>query len=331
MKINFVLKFSSLCMALFLMTFSSCKEEYLADAEKREGKINVNNGRLTFDSDATFRSTIQSLIKQQDKLDEWEKQWPSFTSMRRAYNQISDEKKIQLITSGDLSGYESILAITGEGDEKEMDIIISDPILATLVSNDGYLYIGDKAYKFMSDKFFIIQDYDDSKLSKINKNTKADKLAGIEMGKVNHQSLNLANARTAASITCIQNYEMRGGIGGIKKRLTGDIDYSDYGTAAGSFYVGVTFYTKHQQRILGIWTEVNTEYVYLEGTYYPNGLAPVSFNLTGNNDGKIQYTIPSNCNSVPGGFACTGEIRSANSYHEGKCNDGRVRFCNLAL
>jgi hypothetical protein len=321
-KFNFSLL--NLPVALYLIAvfaFVACnREEPTAPNQQRADAIEVKDGRLHFASEELFRATIKQLGQQQNALAEWEKQFSGFTSMRTAFSQLTDEDYYK-IASGNLAPYQDIVTVIGEGEEKEAMRVISDGILATLVSKDGFLYVGNKAYKFSWDQMHIVEDFTAEKLKGINfeagQGTGEFKTMPIVHRLKRIQNQPLPSGKTAASIWCIKEYDFNG-----KKRMAGDIDYTD----AGDFYSSANVMTKHQQRILGVWYAQNTGWVLASGSA-TSAANKYTINFsTGKlgNNGYVDYTF-------------TEGVFNISTYHEAACKDYNsvtntgLRFCELYL
>jgi hypothetical protein len=220
-----------------------------------------------------------------------------------------------------------------------------DPILATLVNKEGVLQVGNKAYRFFREKFIIIENPTASKLNKVGKNTYLNENEGIIEGTITYNKIgnsNVKNGKTSNSITCIQEYRTRGGIGGIKKRMVGDIDYANYSAPAGYFYVSVVVATKHQQRILGVWAAKNTNYVSVNATFNVpiNGGGSQNSTLSDRRDGQgyCEVSIPGGCIEIytgnpnrPYETICDDLVNTVNSYHESRVDNGDTKRCNQTL
>jgi hypothetical protein len=299
-------------MVIFGLSMACSREEPTVIDQKQT--IQVTDGRLHFSSEELFRTTIKQLAEKQNNLAEWEKQFPGFTSMRTAFKQLTDED-YQKIAAGTRSPYQDIVAIIGEGEEREAVRVISDGILSTLVSKDGFMYIANKAYKFNWDQMYVIEDFTAEKLKGMNFETGQGsseyKTIPIEHRIVRTHNQPLSSGKIAASKTCIQNYDN----GGRNKRMAGDIDYSGSG-----FYSSVTVMTKHQQRILGVWYAKNTGYVQAAGTA-TDAVSSTTYSYnTGRefNDGYCQFSFP-------------GEVYNISTGHEALCDDNNVRYCEQYL
>jgi len=299
-----------------------------ATPQALEKPISVVNGRLVFSSKESFEATIGTLKKQQNQLRKWESQFDGFTSMNTAYENLTESDFEKMAAANTTDGYENIITFVGVGEQREAVINIEDPLMASLVNKDGLLQIGEDVYKINYDQVVKVKVSD---INKLEGARLSNKNASLEVLPVTHTVLSEAsspNGRIAEERVCTQEYRTSGGIGGIKKRLVGEI----YATTIGVLYSGVGARTKHQQRIGGVWFRKRTNQIRLTVTgqfvYYGVGSRTENVNYDSGiqtDDGRDAYTFRFCFNA-----SCEFKINYANSTHYALCDDGRARQCNLS-
>jgi hypothetical protein len=62
--------------------------------------------------------------------------------------------------SGDLTGYEHMLKLVGDDDDKSLQPLVDDPILSRLINKDGLIQIGELVYQVNPSKVFQIRIVD---------------------------------------------------------------------------------------------------------------------------------------------------------------------------
>lgn len=77
--------------------------------------------------------------------------------MKTAFNNLTESDFKKMAEANSVLGYENIAAFRGEGEEKELVRNVADPILATLVNKEGFIQIGNIAYRFYRDKFLLLK------------------------------------------------------------------------------------------------------------------------------------------------------------------------------
>lgn len=200
-----------------------------------EGVELVEN-RLVFESEDAYNN-IQRLLRTKGVDEETiiKNQFPDFTSMEDAYNNISDDERLRIGESGDLTGYENLLRFERGGDG-EISAEVNTGIFESklLVNPQGIIQIGDNFRKI---------EYNDTyELTKNQYNT------FTREGKVEEYLAKEANNIIMLGETGVDNSNDRAstkcsGSTGKKKRVRGVVQYA-------SKEIFVT--TKHQKR-RGIW------------------------------------------------------------------------------
>ncbi|WP_077920558.1 hypothetical protein [Spirosoma sp. 209] len=327
----------SVLTVLAVLAIASCQRTVSLDPAPMVGNdlvadVQVIDGRLKFSSKEKFDKTVQLLAQQQDRLAEFEKKFNGFVSVRTAFNQMTDHDNESVAMRGIGESYKSYVAIIVKGEDKEIARTITDPILATLVSKDGWIYIGNDAYYVTRDQFELVKNRSASKI--------ADVMAGrlnrsdVIHGTVSHQPQNSAGARRADSQTCIQEYFD----GSNKRRMAGDIDYEFYNAAGGTFYKSLTIYTKHQRRNFGTyWTQLNAPRLNISGSVtrrpITGGNTIDTFNFGIDNIDQISRSYPeTSCQDVPGqGLVCDLIYSNVSSGHSATATTGAFLSCNITL
>lgn len=330
-------KFSSLLTVAAILAIVSCQKSESFEPEEvynggRTAEIQVLDGRLKFSSREEFNETVRLLAKQQDKLEDFEKKFDGFVSVRTAFSKMTDKDNETIAKQGVGESYKGYVAIVGAGEDKEITSTIVDPILATLVSKDGWVYIGSDAYYFTRDKFKQVRNSSATKIA----NVMAGKLTGPDVinGTVSHERKGSAGARPAGTVECIHDYFD----GSNKRRMAGDIDYTFYdGASVGVSYESLTIYTKHQRRNLGTyWTYIEAPILSLNGSLTvrttTSGSYPAYFSQTSFNVSQISKSYPKVCDTTPQGNLCNQSYGDVRSQHAatGTANNNSLS-CSISL
>jgi hypothetical protein len=332
---------ASLTAVLFTGVFiTGCTDELSQPVEEKqkskdEIEVKLIDGHLSFESQEKFLKATEILKDKQKNLDQWEKQFSGFVSMRTAFEAITEKQKLNASKTNSLEGLEDIVSFTGEGEKREAVRNISDPILATLTSKDGILLIGKDAYKFDYDKFLIIKDYNATKVNQLKGARTAGN--GITEGKITHtKSPANVNAKVAESDVCLSEYWTGSWFSSTKRRLVSDIDYTVYVPSPNipTLYINVTVMSKHQSRYLGTWWTTSISKIRLNGSLFDQiAMQTIYFDETNFNTGWVQFSYPAgNCSPPVGGYAgpCEYAYRNINVYSSGICEDGVPRNCSVS-
>lgn len=118
-----------------------------------------SNGFLAFEDQVAFQTYVEKFQKN-----------PSDPSILRdiqflesqstALRKLDSLTLIQIAQSGDLSGFEHMLKLVGNGDDKSLQPIVDDPILSRLINKDGLIQIGELVYQVHPAKVFQIRMVD---------------------------------------------------------------------------------------------------------------------------------------------------------------------------
>ena len=290
-------------------------------------EMKVVDGILHLPNQKTFDDLTQDLAKKQDKLSDFESKFSGFVSIRTAFAALKDIDAESIAKNGITERYKGFVSVIGNDESKEITRTITDPILATLVNKDGLLRIADQLYKFEYNKFYILK-LKNGVSSKVSFDEKSE---GVIVGKVTHSTS--PNAKVAASTTCIQEYW----VGNSKRRMAGDIDYSEYTANGGSQYSNVTIYTKHQKRVFGIWWSTNIPMLSFSGNLIAHNVGswssgnwgiqhPINFERACNDCCSEEISFPSQCPS-----GCAPTVSNVNTDHTAYCSDGYYRTCSISI
>jgi hypothetical protein len=125
-----------------------------------------SNGFLAFEDQAAFQAYVEKFQKN-----------PADPSILRDIqfleSQSSELQKLDSLTltkiadNGDLTGFEHLLKLVGDGDDKSLQPIVDDPILSRLINKDGLIQIGELVYQVNPSKVFQIRivDFEQNKAS----------------------------------------------------------------------------------------------------------------------------------------------------------------------
>ena len=118
-----------------------------------------SNGFLAFEDQIAFQTYVEKFQKN-----------PSDPSILRdiqflesqstALRKLDSLTLIQIAQSGDLSSFEHMLKLVGNGDDKSLQPIVDDPILSRLINKDGLIQIGELVYQVNPSKVFQIRIVD---------------------------------------------------------------------------------------------------------------------------------------------------------------------------
>ncbi|REA60080.1 hypothetical protein DSL64_15475 [Dyadobacter luteus] len=285
---------------------------------QNSARIGLFEDALHFRSKAEFDSTLMYLRENQDKLDIWERDFSNFKSMRTKYNELSDED-LEKTTEQNIDQYNGLLKIITDKDgETEIDRMIDDPVLSTIVNERGYVIVGDRAYRFSFEELSFTDLKNVDLLKNITENKSRIGSIPIESRLVPITSSGRILARVE---TCSNEYQAR-------RRVKGEI----WITSILEFYSGAGVRTKHQRRTAGVWFRqkidklaltVNARITqYVSGIIPPVADFPVSWDSGWkDNEGQVEFTFES-CIFVD----CTFEVSDSNNSHRAQAN-GVIRTC----
>ncbi len=280
-----------LLIALCCAMFQNCSKDEASVEKQTAGTIKVKQGRLSFDSEAHFKSVFNELMQNQDNkyLSAWEEKYEGFTSMKTAYNNLSEADFEKIGQSNSISGYENILQIRLENGEKEAAVVTDHPILARMFNQEGLLLIGNNAFKLQKDKLIKIDSYNEDKIRKVleGRAENSTDYLRIENQVVTQKSENLrVNGTLDLEKSCHDVYNSKYAFKGIFI-LIGTTSVNPSGDWTADFsgmFNSVIFVAQHRKRTLGIWFAKDTgelrlsgsvAYIDGNGSYQPGTLTPI--------------------------------------------------------
>lgn len=294
--------------------------------------VRLNQDVLHFSSKNAFDRTVADLQKDQSKLDEWERQFQGYVSMRTAYDHLTKDD-LEKISMQGIDGYENILSITGEGDDREIVRNIDDDIMASLVNQDGLLYIGNDAFKVTYNNLIRITDGVNrgADLRHIYSTAEIKNQPNVEIQHVERRILNSTLKSKVSAVgrdeTCYRDYTQRSPKR--KNRLKGEI----WSTDLGALYSSIGARTRHQERILGAWFADKIPQIRLIVTGQVQQLygAPPPIVEDINFDTGILYNSSGESNTFQFciGVPCEFTINYMTTTHWGVCDDNVVRSCSV--
>ena len=154
-----------LAFSLFL---SSCSKDPAATVVPVSTTANLlnANGFLAFEDQKSFQSYVEKIQKNPSD--------PSILhDLQFLESQSTEMQKIDSLSlahvaeTGDLTGFEHLLKLVGDGNEKSLQPLVDDPILSRLINKDGLIQIGELVYQVSPSKVFQIRivDFEQNKSS----------------------------------------------------------------------------------------------------------------------------------------------------------------------
>ena len=153
---------------LFAFTFfvSSCSKDPAASIVPANTTYTLlnSNGFLAFEDQVTFQAYVEKFQKN-----------PSDPGILRDIqfleSQSTELRKLdsvslsQMAETGDLTGFEHMLKLVGDGDDKSLQPIVDDPTLSRLINKDGLIQIGELVYQVNPSRVFQIRiaDFEQTK------------------------------------------------------------------------------------------------------------------------------------------------------------------------
>jgi hypothetical protein len=153
---------------LFAFTFfvSSCSKDPAASiipVNTPQTLLN-SNGFLAFENQVAFQAYVEKFQKSPND--------PSvLRDIQFLESQSTELRKLdsvslsQMTETGDLTGFEHMLKLVGDGDDKSLQPIVDDPTLSRLINKDGLIQIGELVYQVNPSKVFQIRiaDFEQTK------------------------------------------------------------------------------------------------------------------------------------------------------------------------
>lgn len=242
----------TLCLVMAL----SCSENKMNNATPEpislnNNKIKVTNGVLVFSSQQEFDNALQVLTNKGTKsFNEWEALFTGFTSMRTAYDQITEQDIAKIGETKSLQGFENYVTFLEINGEREAIRVIASDAMATLFNKDGIVIIGEDAYKYKFEKILKVLKPTTADMITLasfdckNLQSSVDELVLVRQ--VKGQTLSVKNGRPGGITNdyCISQY-------GGNRRLVGESNVTR--TIGGGTFNSITCQAKHQRRLFGIW------------------------------------------------------------------------------
>lgn len=282
MSVNNSLKFGiGLFLSLFLMVACQKEQDVTPQLEEANQKVlpylegvELIENRLVFKSEDAYKS-IQRLLREKGVDEEAiiKNQFPDFISMEDAYNNISDEERLRIGESGDLTGYENLLRFE-RGTDGEISAEVNTEIFESrlLVNPQGIIQIGDNFWKIeykntynlskeQFDKFMITGKVNDFLNKRENK--------VIVLGETG-----VSNSNARASHKCDASTGSNKRVRGVTRYSSGDIEVV----------------SKHQKKVAFTWWRNQAVYLAFGGTVsWDSG-------FYGNNQSWSSFRSCNNCN-----------------------------------
>ncbi|REA60177.1 hypothetical protein DSL64_16015 [Dyadobacter luteus] len=259
-----------LALAFFCGLFQSCsKDEQIVD---KLDTIEVKSGRLSFENQAHFDLVFDELMKNQesDYLNSWESQHKGFTSMKSAYDNLTDVDFEKIAQQNSLKGYENVLQIRVENGEKEAAAVTDHPIMARIFNHEGLLLIGKDAFKLQKDRLIKIDSYNEEKIQKaLNSPDENSNYLKIESKRITEESKDLSASRVLdLERSCTTTYDTRYRFKGIFA-LIGTVSVNPSGDWTADFsgrFSSIIWIAQHRKRTAFIWHNDKTTELRLNGT-----------------------------------------------------------------
>ena len=144
------------CTVWITVWLASCKDSSpISLSPDVESIVSVENGRLRFRDMAAFTSVTQSLQKNSD-YDKWESQFRGYVSMRRSYAEVSKKFVDKDFDVKELLPYQNVVMGRETSDGTSYERVLCDDLLATVVSKDGVLQIGDSLYLPLDNQLRVV-------------------------------------------------------------------------------------------------------------------------------------------------------------------------------
>ena len=121
-----------------------------------ESEIFEKEGRLVFKDVEVYEETRLMLRDNPEFQESWEKQFPNFTSMRAAYDNISELQWDRIYDNASNEGFENLVKLVwGEDREFVPERVVPLNYVATMVNHHGLVQIGDELYKYTQDYLLV--------------------------------------------------------------------------------------------------------------------------------------------------------------------------------
>lgn len=315
--------------SIFSIAFYSCKEEAVPKQEMEQRQIKevtVENGRLKFADEAHFKDVFNSLMKNQNPifLSNWESKFQNYTSMKKAYLNLTDDDKLKIAETKSNKGFEGFLTIIQNGEEIEAIKNTEHPIYSIMFNKEGLVLIGNNAYKFEYNRILKLKDYNSNKIDALNngKITNEVQVIPLRISKVPIFNNN-AKVRDIDDLDreCHSMYSNNKAFAAYFT-LYGQAEVNLFGWNVdfdGSFD-GYFALAKHRKRFLGVWFNSDTQSLRLTGQF-------LFYNGSSNQLVNIDSGTCNDCSEQAaayfwgGSYPATGWVKSSGTdydynYHE---------------
>ena len=153
---------------LFAFTFfvSSCTKDPAASIVPASTTYTLlnSNGFLAFEDQVAFQAYVEKFQKNpSDPVILRDIQF--LESQSTELRKLDSVSLSQMAETGDLTGFEHMLKLVGDGDDKSLQPIVDDPTLSRLINKNGLIQIGELVYQVNPSKVFQIRiaDFEQTK------------------------------------------------------------------------------------------------------------------------------------------------------------------------
>lgn len=142
----------------FTLLFSSCSKDQAGTILPANTTPNLlsMNGFLAFEDQKSFQTYVEKFQKNPSD-PEILHDLQFLESQSTEIQKLDSLTMTKLAETGDLTGYEHLLKLLGDGDEKSLQPLVDDPILSRLINKDGLIQIGDQVFQVNPSKVFQIK------------------------------------------------------------------------------------------------------------------------------------------------------------------------------
>lgn len=166
---------------LFIGLNTACKKELPeSNSVNNAADIAVVDGTLRFKNEDIFIKTVNLIVSSShEQLDEWEKQFPAFTSSRTIFNRANDEFS-KVSSKHDLesflSKYDGIASLS-----KDSSLLsdIAPPLQSTMANSKGQFYVGNTLHILTKNAEISIENPTSRNIAHALSNTISDEKLGI--------------------------------------------------------------------------------------------------------------------------------------------------------
>lgn len=169
MKNRYPTSVATLVIALTLFICSCSKDPataILPNPVNTTVSLLNKNGFLAFEDQATFQAYVEKFQKNPND-PAILKDIQFLESQSTELSKLDSLTLAKIAATGDLTGYDHLLKLVGDGEEKSLQPIVDDPTLSRLISKDGLIQIGGLVYQVKPSKVFQIRivEFEQSKSS----------------------------------------------------------------------------------------------------------------------------------------------------------------------